>query len=316
MKNESPLVSILIPGFKPQWLDLCISSCINQTFQNVEILVGDDTEDGIISDIASKWSSLNISVHRNHKKSMGTSNRWNLFEKSKGTYIKYVFDDDFLFPLSVEALVTACERHSASMAFHQRICIGNHGQRLPDLPSIQAPTDAVAGQSFIVPREIVLKNMINQGRNLIGEPSNCMFRRDVLQTELDKDGSFFSRSMIFLGDVRSYLNAALTDQPIVLVNGAFSAFRSHGQQASQSAIRPAGYYEWDFLRRYIFRLGLLSDAEFSIGLKNQVALYENMNVEFELKGELIEIAKAANEGNNYLDRDFQRVITKADKILS
>lgn len=315
MTIENPLVSILIPGFKTQWLDLCISSCLGQSYKNIEVLVGDDTEDGIISDIASKWSSLGISVYRNHNKSKGVSNRWNLFEKSKGTYIKYVFDDDFLFPLSVEALVAACEHHSASMAFHQRIGVGEHGQRLPDLPSAQAPPGAAGGQSFLVPRDFICKNMINQNRNLIGEPSNCIFRRDILQRELEKDRSFFSRNMIFLGDVKSYLNAAMSDRPIILVNGAFSAFRTHSQQASQSAIRPAGFYEWDFLRRYIYTLGLLSDAEFQIGLKNQVTVYENMDVEFELKHELIEITKHATKENNYLDADFQRVITAADKIL-
>ena len=162
MNSENPLVSILIPGFKAQWLDLCISSCISQTYNNIEVLVGDDTEDRIITDIASKWSNLNVSIHPNNNKKNGVSNRWNLFEKSKGVYIKYVFDDDFLFPLSVEALVGACERQSASMAFHQRICIGNNGQRLPDLPSIQAPNGSVGGQSFVISRDLVCKDIINQ----------------------------------------------------------------------------------------------------------------------------------------------------------
>jgi glycosyltransferase involved in cell wall biosynthesis len=315
MNSENPLVSILIPGFKAQWLDLCISSCISQTYNNIEVLVGDDTEDSIITDIASKWSNLNVSIHPNNNKKNGVSNRWNLFEKSKGVYIKYVFDDDFLFPLSVEALVGACERHSASMAFHQRICIGNNGQRLPDLQSIQAPNGTVGGQSFVISRDLVCKDIINQGRNLIGEPSNCIFRRDVLERELHKDEGFFSRKMIFLGDVKSYLNAALTDQPIVFVNGVFSAFRSHDQQASQSPIRPAGYYEWDILRRYIYSLGLLSVAELKAGLRNQVQLYENMDINFELKNELIEIAKNANENNQFLETEFQRVILAADKIL-
>jgi len=316
MKNESPLVSILIPGFKPQWLDLCISSCMNQTYQNVEILVGDDSEDGSISDIASKWSSLNVSVHRNHDKLKGVSNRWNLFEKSKGTYVKYVFDDDFLFPSSVEALVTACELHSASMAFHHRIAIGPNGQRLPDLPRITAPPDAALGQSFKVEREVIYKNVINQNRNLLGEPSNCLFRRDILQRELNNNGNFLSRKMIFLGDIKSYLNATMSDQPLVLVNGAMSAFRIHDQQASVSKIRPAGFYEWDILRRYIFSLGLLSAEEFQTGLKNQIALYEKMDDKFSLKAELIRVAKTARNDNNYSNEDFKAVIADADKILS
>ena len=62
MNIKNPLVSILIPGFKPQWLDLCINSCLSQSYKNIEVLVGDDTQDGIISDIASKWSNLNVSI--------------------------------------------------------------------------------------------------------------------------------------------------------------------------------------------------------------------------------------------------------------
>ena len=122
--------------------------------------------------------------------------------------------------------------------------------------------------------------------------------------------------MIFFGDVKSYLNAAMSNQPVVLVNGVLSAFRIHDQQASASSIRPAGFYEWDLLRRYIFRLGYLSEEEFEIGLKNQVALYEKLDDKFCLKAELVRIAKTACDENDYLEADFKAVVANADMILS
>lgn len=316
MSTENPLVSVLIPGFKPQWLDLCINSCVNQSYKNIEILVGDDSDDGSISDIAEKWLNFGVAIYRNNQKSAGVTNRWNLFEKSSGKYIKYVYDDDFLFPTSVEELVKASERHAASMSFHQRLPIGPNGQRLSDLPSITAPTGAALGQSFEVPSDFIYKNIINNNKNLIGEPSNCIFRRDILQKELDNDEDFFRRKMLFLGDIKSYLNASLSDQPVVFINCALSAFRIHDQQASVSPIRPAGFYEWDIIRRYVFSLGCISQKDFEVGLANQAALYERMECGFSLTEELIRIAKNSRYENDYLDGDFREAIANADKILS
>jgi hypothetical protein len=122
--------------------------------------------------------------------------------------------------------------------------------------------------------------------------------------------------MLFLGDVKSYLNATMSDKPVVFVNCAQSAFRIHNQQASVSHIRPAGYYEWDILKRYVFSLGRLSEKDFETGLANQAALYEKMDCEFSLTAEMIRIAKNSRAENDYLDGDFRAVIAEADEILS
>ena len=62
-------------------------------------------------------------------------------------------DDDFLFPSSVEALVMASEKHSAGMAFHNRLAIAEHGQRLADLPGIEVPGSLNPSRTFLVPNE-------------------------------------------------------------------------------------------------------------------------------------------------------------------
>ena len=49
--SPEPLVSIIIPAFKPQHLVSAITSVLEQTCADIEVLVGDDTPDGRLETI-------------------------------------------------------------------------------------------------------------------------------------------------------------------------------------------------------------------------------------------------------------------------
>ena len=282
MSNADPLVSILIPGFKPQWLDLCITSCLLQSYKNIEILIGDDTLDETISAVASKWLQNNVRIYKNKNKHLGEINKWNLLKHSKGQYIKFVYDDDFLFPESVEILLRACQKHHASMAFHYRQPIDADGLMLEPLKEYIVTDNATSGANKIISPSSFFQNCIIENINYIGEPSNCMFERNLLLHEQEHLNLLFNRKVRFLGDVKSYLNAAISTSPIIFVNSRLSAVRRHNKQASNSKIRPAGFYEWEVLKRYCFENGYLSESEFQLALKQQANLYGTMPADYPL----------------------------------
>lgn len=122
-------VGILIPAYKPQYLARAIGSAVQQTFADVEILVGDDTPKAALADIVKSIDDPRIQYFH-HGFQRGTSYFRALHERASGKYIKWLFDDDLLMPQSVETLVAAQQANpDAPMAFHERCYIdaNDHG---------------------------------------------------------------------------------------------------------------------------------------------------------------------------------------------
>lgn len=248
-------VSILIPAYKSRFLRRALVSAQGQTFDDVEILVGDDTPDAALEQIVRSCSDPRIQYFH-HGFQKGTRNSQALLQRASGKYIKWLYDDDVLMPTSVDVLVQALRAHPESaMAFHGRVIIDEN-----DAVSQVPPPLLKDGERALIDRALLVREMVGKLNNFIGEPSNIMFNRERL---LDAAGVFDYRSwkLDFLGDVAVYLNLS-AQGPLVAVGGYLSAFRRHEAQSS-NALSPnfsAGLYEWELVVRGEAAAGYL-DAE-------------------------------------------------------
>src|SRR5207302_171950 len=95
--SPQPLVSVIIPAFKPQHLVDAITSAREQTCADIEILVGDDTPDGGLETIVTSVDDPRVSYHY-HGFGDAELNLRRLWERSTGRYVKVLFDDDVLLP--------------------------------------------------------------------------------------------------------------------------------------------------------------------------------------------------------------------------
>lgn len=238
-----PTVSILIPAYKAEYLERAIVSAQLQTFEDTEILVGDDTPDRKLESIVNRFEDPRIRYFH-HGFQKGTRNARALWHKATGQYVKWLFDDDVLMPQSVRALVDALRANPKSvMAFHERVMIDANDNVTQQPPALQPE-----GQVSLVDRAFIVENLLGNLHNFIGEPSNTMLVRE----RVDVDRVFDYRDWIldFLGDVAMFLNCA-KEAPLVAVGGYLSAFRRHGTQASAeaSANFSAGLYEWELMIR-------------------------------------------------------------------
>lgn len=316
--SNNPLVSILIPAYRPQWLDLCICSCLSQTYSNFEIIIGDDSNDGSVLSVVKKWNDPRIKVYDNELKNQMGTNVSQIFKQSKGEYIKFVFDDDFLLPESIQKLVSVCEQNSASMAFHLRTPVDENGVETPKLSSLTASPEVQKMGYGQIDANIFWKVIVNKAINAIGEPSNCLFSRELLdidQNYKSQETVYWTRRMLFLGDVKFYTNAMLTGKPVMFVPEELSAFRQHKEQASHGKTKPAGYYEWDIVRRHAFGLGLLDEQEFLSGLQHQRKMYDSLKDDYQYKTRFQLIAGLANRSNDFMTPQFNRLINDADAHL-
>lgn len=104
MKEE--LISVIIPIYNCQeYLRECINSIINQTYQNLEILlINDGSTDNTLS-ICKEYENLDSRISIVNKKNTGVSDTRNMgVEKASGKYILFVDADDYLKNNMIEKL--------------------------------------------------------------------------------------------------------------------------------------------------------------------------------------------------------------------
>jgi glycosyltransferase involved in cell wall biosynthesis len=108
MKENDPLVSIIIPVHNGEkYVRETLDSCIDQTYQNIEIIVvNDDSKDGTL-DILKEYEKKDnriqvISVSKQN----GLGNVINIgIRQSKGEYIARIDADDVMYPTRLEKQV-------------------------------------------------------------------------------------------------------------------------------------------------------------------------------------------------------------------
>ena len=265
--SPEPLVSVIIPAFKPQHLVSAITSAREQTCADIEILVGDDTPDGRLETIVASVDDPRVSYHH-HGFGDAELNLRRLWERSTGRYVKVLFDDDVLLPDSLTALVSALEAHPASaLAFHERVFINDAGEIIETPPRILDD-----GEIAEVDRQTLVGGLVAPVRNFIGEPSNTLLRRELV--DIETVYTYDGLKLDFLADVASYLN--LSEQaPLVGVGGYLSAYRRHAAQSSHSSSPriSAGLYEWELIIRKEAEAGNLDDRQREVAWQSLRNLY-------------------------------------------
>ncbi|MEH2948252.1 glycosyltransferase family 2 protein [Sporofaciens sp. JLR.KK001] len=112
------LISVIVPVFKvEQYLKRCVSSILNQSYKNIEIILVDDGSPDncpeICDDLSSKYSNITVI----HKKNGGLSSARNAgLEKCNGRYISFVDSDDFIDKNFINRLYECIIKYDADVA--------------------------------------------------------------------------------------------------------------------------------------------------------------------------------------------------------
>ncbi len=124
MKNN-PKVSVIIPTIGRKSLIRTLESVLNQTYQNLEIIITDDTEEGKAKPLIEKYlTDPRIKYVINTKYKHGPSgNKNNGLDNITGEYFTIVDDDDIIMPNAIEELLNVAIRRNYSIVFAN--CIDN-----------------------------------------------------------------------------------------------------------------------------------------------------------------------------------------------
>jgi glycosyltransferase involved in cell wall biosynthesis len=104
--SKKSLVSVIIPAFNTEnYIKECVDSIVNQTYDNLEILIYNDGSTDNTLEILKQYRDSRIRVYTNSK-NRGVSHARNvLLEKAQGGYIMYQDSDDISFENRIEILV-------------------------------------------------------------------------------------------------------------------------------------------------------------------------------------------------------------------
>lgn len=115
MKNA--LLSVIIPVYNVQsYLNDCLNSVVNQTYQNLDIILIDDGSTDGSSFLCDEWGRKDSRIRVIHQKNTGVSNARNTgIRHSTGEYITFVDPDDLLHPEMYEIMMNSFENDSIDM---------------------------------------------------------------------------------------------------------------------------------------------------------------------------------------------------------
>ena len=115
-----PLVSIIVPCFKVEkYLDRCIHSLINQTLNDIEILLIDDCSPDKVPQICDNWAKYDPRIkviHKEKNEGLGLARNTGL-ELATGKYIAFVDSDDYVTTDMYEKLYSTAIKNSSDIVY-------------------------------------------------------------------------------------------------------------------------------------------------------------------------------------------------------
>jgi lipopolysaccharide transport system ATP-binding protein len=238
--SESPIVSICIPVFNGvQYLRDCLQSAIEQTEESSEIIIADDGSNDGSQKLANNLlgdSERPFRFFQNDR--LGIANNCNfLIKQSKGEFIKFLFQDDLMYPSCVSKLLQlAKENLGTNLVFSKRKVILE--------PSSEKGCDKIWSTSQNLHREWRNLRRVQKGETLledpriidspwnkIGEPSTVLIRKAALQ----ETGGFDPRYQQLL-DIDLWFRLMLVGD-VAFQDEYLSIFRIHEKQQTVINLR-------------------------------------------------------------------------------
>lgn len=209
MKREK--VSILIPCYNSEsFLNETLDSCMNQSYENIEVIVVDDGSSDNSFRIAKEYESRYNNVYAFSVKNQGACHARNFaFEKCSGDYIMYLDADDLISPNKIETqieairnrgeyVVSTCKwdrfvRDSKEALFPDYKCYRDYDKSIDLLLDLWSFGEMYQTSCYLVSRRLIIES---------GEWNESLKK--------NQDGEFFARvllhaqSVLFCNDAKVY----------------------------------------------------------------------------------------------------------------
>jgi glycosyltransferase involved in cell wall biosynthesis len=188
--SKEPRVSVCIPAYRqPALVARAVRSVFNQSLQNFEVIVTDDSGNENVFDALLEWAGDERLIYRRNLQNLGSPENWSAAMKlARSNLIKFLHHDDwFAENYSLERFVYMMETNpELDLVFCASNCCSNDGK----IVSVNKPS--VKQVEIIRARPWTL-----QINNFIGAPSATIFRK--------QEGFIFDKDFQWVVDIDAYL---------------------------------------------------------------------------------------------------------------
>ncbi len=304
-----PLVSILIPTCnRPHFLPIALESAIKQTYRNIEILIGDNSQDDLTKEIVKKYLEKykNIFYVKNiNDTDSAYKNYHGLLRGSKGDYINYLMDDDIFHIEKITKMMNYfLEYPNISLVTSHRDVIDVNGRVSPGFFQPLSESDVVEDG------KLVAKHLIHKMVNFVGEPTTVLLKKKDIDFAF---GTYAGRSFMYMGDLAQWIQS-LKYGNFVWIRETLSYFRMHSQQGQRDSFSQLCMYTENFiLLKYAKKEYFATEAEYLQTLKNVYCLFEQLNEKVDLQNKAK--CEASFYYNSKIFNDYNEIIRRVQKFL-
>lgn len=177
--ENGPFVSVLTPVYNGEkYLEECIQSVLNQTYQNWEyVIVNNQSTDDSLQ-IIEKYAALDdrIRIHNNKKFLSVVDNHNHALRQisPQSKYCKVVHTDDWLYPDCIARMVELSEQYPSVGIVSSYRLEGSKNCTTVGLDGLPYPSNFSSGKEMI--RKYLLK-----GISYFGSPSSLLVRSDLIR---------------------------------------------------------------------------------------------------------------------------------------
>jgi glycosyltransferase involved in cell wall biosynthesis len=247
--NEQPLVSIVIPAFNARYFADALNSALDQTYANLEILVGDDSGSDAIEALVKEASVRlpgRLHYQRNPRRLGFAGNVLALLERAQGEAVKVLCDDDRLLARCVEHQAALFQRAEIKLALAQRVFCDAGDFTLP--ARLQNVT--YVNSDSIFKGTDILAFLAANAVNFLGNFSAAMFRRaeaiEILRVLVGEGQQFEA-----LLDLALFV-CLMRHGEVGVLRSAAIIERLHPERLSQQdAIKVSAAQEWRWLAQML-----------------------------------------------------------------
>lgn len=253
--SDAPAVSVCIPAYRgARHIGEAIESVLAQSFADFELLVLDDASPDDTAQVVLRYRDPRIRFLRNERNA-GVQANWNrCLELARGRYFKLLPQDD---ALAAECLARQVEVLEADG--DARIALVFCARRIIDGRSRELMTRRYRGRDRgVIAAHTVLRNCIQRGTNLIGEPGAVLFR-----TELGRRVGGFDASIGNVTDLDCWFRLLLHGDAYCLPERLASFRVAHGSWSLLIGAGQAAHF-----RAFIAKVG--ANPSFGLSVLDRV----------------------------------------------
>lgn len=295
----TPLVSVLIPTYNsPKYFEEALQSALNQTYPNLEIIVGDDSTNDETESLIQKYivNYKNIKYYH-HSKPLGENGLNNikfLLNDANGDYVNMLFHDDLNYPEKISKMM----KYYINDTENEIGIITSVRQFIDENSKVIGKVDAwIPFEDTIINGKNVCRKILLSQTNFIGEYSTVLLKKKDLMTvngEYDI-GIFYNYKEKSMGDTSTWLNILKDNRKLVFIKDTLSAFRKHeNQNTFKPFVRLNIALDWLCLSTLAYQHGIITN-EYEQAIKSwmsvQYDLHEELHswVKSNIEADLLEI---------------------------